>query len=75
MEFSKGIVFILTREDVVACAREMDIPVEVVDEFLEEIKKGVTWGMDFWPDVVKEAKGFATGMERGEGLKSNIRKR
>ena len=52
----KDTIFVLTREDVVNCAREMGIPQEVIDdEFLEEIKKGVTWGMEFWPDVVKEA--------------------
>jgi hypothetical protein len=56
MEFGKGVVFILTREDVIGCAKEMGISEEVIDdEFLAEIKTGVSWGMEFWPDVVKEA--------------------
>ena len=56
MDFGRGIIFILTREDVVSCVREMDIPEEAItDEVLEEIKSGVSWGMEFWPDVVKEA--------------------
>lgn len=50
------VVFILTRDDVIGCAKEMNIPEEEIDdEFLEEIKKGVDWGMEFWSDVVKEA--------------------
>jgi len=56
MEFGKNVVFVLTREDVIECARQMDIPEEkITDEVLEEIKKGVDWGMEFWSDVVKEA--------------------
>ena len=56
MEFGKDVVFVLTREDVIECARELDIPEEAItDEVLEEIKKGVDWGMEFWSDVVKEA--------------------
>jgi len=56
VEFGRGIIFNLTREDVINCAREMDIPEEAItDEVLEEIKSGMTWGMEFWPDVVKEA--------------------
>jgi len=56
MEFGKDVVFILTKEDVIGCAKEMNIPEEKIDdEFLEEIKKGVDWGMEFWSDVVKEA--------------------
>ena len=60
MEFGKNVVFILTKEDVVACAREMNIPEDIIDdEFLEEIKRGVDWGMEFWPNVVKEAINIA----------------
>ena len=56
MEFGKDVVFVLTRADVISCARELDIPEEAItDEMLEEIKKGVDWGMEFWSDVVKEA--------------------
>ena len=56
MEIDKDIIFVLTREDVIECARELDIPEEAItDEVLEEIKKGVDWGMEFWSNVVKEA--------------------
>lgn len=42
MDFGKGVVFILTREDIVNLARESDIPEEGVgDQFLKEIKDGV----------------------------------
>lgn len=56
MEFGKDVVFVLTREDVIECARELGISEEAItDEVLEEIKKGVDWGMGFRSDVVKEA--------------------
>ena len=56
MEFGKDVVFILTRENVIECAKELDISEEAItDEVLEEIKKGVDWGMEFWSDMVKEA--------------------
>lgn len=43
MEFGKGIVFILTKEDVITLAKEMGIPEETVDnQFLKEIKDGVS---------------------------------
>ena len=56
MESDRDTVFILTREDVIECARELNVPEEdITDEVLQEIKKGVDWGMEFWSDVVKEA--------------------
>lgn len=43
MKFGKGIVFVLTREDVAGLARESDIPEEVIDDqFLKEISHGVS---------------------------------
>ena len=42
MRFGKGVVFILTREDIISLAREADIPEGIIDDrFLEEIKDGV----------------------------------
>lgn len=42
MNLGKGIVFILTREDIASLARESDIPEEVIDDrFLKEISDGV----------------------------------
>lgn len=53
-------VFTLTKDDVIGCASEMGIPQEAItDEVLEQVKKGVEWGLDCWPDVVKEAINFA----------------
>lgn len=43
MKFGKGIIFILTREDIVSLARESDIPEEVIDDrFLREISDGMS---------------------------------
>ena len=54
------VVFTLTKDDVIACANEMGIPQEAItDEVLEQVKKGMEWGLDCWPDVVKEAINLA----------------
>ena len=38
-------IFVLSREDVVECAREMVIPDEAItDDVLDQVKKGVEWG-------------------------------
>ncbi len=56
MESDRDTIFILTREDVIDCARELNVPAEqITDEVLQDVKKGVDWGMEFWSDVVKEA--------------------
>jgi len=56
----KDTIFILTREDVLECAREMDIPEEAItDDILAQVKKGVEWGLECWSEVVKEAINFA----------------
>jgi len=53
-------IFILTRDDVVACAREMNIPEEAItDDVLTRVKKGVEWGLGCWSEVVKEAINMA----------------
>ena len=50
------VVYLLTKEDVVACAREMGIPEEVItDDVLEKIKKGVEFGLECWSEVVTTA--------------------
>jgi hypothetical protein len=42
VKFGRGVIFTLTREDVINLAREAGIPEEIVDgRFLEEIKNGV----------------------------------
>ena len=53
-------IFILTKEDVIECAREMDIPAEAItDDVLHQVKKGVEWGLECWSEVVKEAINMA----------------
>jgi len=49
-------IFILTREDVIGCAREMGIPEEAItDDVLYQVKKGVEFGLECWAEVMKEA--------------------
>jgi len=49
-------IFILTREDVVACAEQMGIPKEAItDDAIHEVKKGVEFGLECWSEVVKTA--------------------
>jgi hypothetical protein len=56
----KDTVFVLTREDVIGCAREMSIPEEAItDDILAQVKKGVEWGLECWSEVVKEAINMA----------------
>ena len=53
-------IFILTREDVIECAREMGIPEEAItDDVLAQVKKGVEWGLECWSEVMKEAINMA----------------
>jgi len=52
----KDTIFVLTREDVIECAREMGIPEEAItDDVLGQVRKGVEWGLECWSEVVKEA--------------------
>jgi len=56
----KDTIFVLSREDVVGCAREMGIPEEAItDDILAQVKKGVEWGLECWSEVVKEAINMA----------------
>ncbi len=53
-------IFILTREDVIGCAREMGIPEEAItDAVLYQVKKGVEFGLECWAEVMKEAINLA----------------
>ena len=50
------VVFILTMEDVIACAKEMGMPKEAItDDVFPRVKKGVEFGLECWPEVVKTA--------------------
>ena len=60
METGDDTVFILTKEDVIECAREMGIPVEAItDDVLYQVRKGVDNGLECWSMVVKDAINFA----------------
>ena len=60
MELDKDTIFVLTREDVIECAREMGIPDEAItDDVLRMVRKGVEWGLESWSEVVKEAINMA----------------
>jgi hypothetical protein len=50
------VVFILTKEDVITCAKEMGIPEEAItDDVFYKVKKGVESAWEGWPEVVKAA--------------------
>jgi len=56
----KDTIFVLTREDVIECAREMNIPEEAItDDVLAQVRKGVEWGLECWSEVMKEAINMA----------------
>jgi len=53
-------IFVLTKEDVIECARQMGIPAEAItDDVLYQVKKGVEFGLECWAEVVKEAINLA----------------
>jgi len=53
---ANDVVYLLTREDVIACAREMGIPKEAItDDVFHRVKKGVEFGLECWTEVVKTA--------------------
>lgn len=56
----QDIIFVLTKEDIIECAKEMDIPEEVItDDVLRQVRKGVDSGLECWSDVVKDAISYA----------------
>ncbi len=60
VEFSKDVIFVLTKEDVIECAKEMDIPEEAItDDVLYQVRKGVDAALGCWSEVVKDAINFA----------------
>jgi len=53
-------IFVLTKEDVMECAKELAIPEEAItDDILYKVRKGVDSGLGCWSEVVKEAINFA----------------
>ena len=57
---ANDVVYLLTREDVLACAREMGIPEEVItDDVLYKVKKGIEGAWEGWTEVIKAAISYA----------------
>ena len=51
----KDIVFMLTRDDILACAKELKIPEEQIsDEAIELVKDKLKTEFGHWPEIVKE---------------------
>lgn len=54
------VVFLLTMEDVITCAKEMGIPKKAItDDVFYRVRKGVESAWEGWPEVVKSAISFA----------------
>jgi len=50
------VVFLLVKEDVIECAKEIGIPeAAITDDVLRKVRKGVDSGLECWSDVVKGA--------------------
>ena len=57
---AEDIIFVLTKEDVIECARMKGIPEEAItDDVLRQVKKGVDSGLECWSEVVMAAIDFA----------------
>lgn len=54
------VVYLLTRENVLDCAKEMGIPEEVItDDVLYKVKEGLEGAWEGWTEVIKAAISFA----------------
>ena len=54
------VVFLLVKEDVIECAKEIGIPeAAITDDVLRKVRKGVDSGLECWSDVVKDAINMA----------------
>ena len=60
MKSSRDTVFVLTRKDVIECARELGIPGEAItDDVLEGVVQGMKLDGRWWRGVVKDAINYA----------------
>jgi len=56
----QNIIFVLTKEDVLECAKMKGIPDEVItDDILRQVRKMVDSGLECWSEVVMAAIDFA----------------
>ncbi len=54
--YGEDIIFMLTKDDVLACANELGISKErVTDSVIEQVERRVSLGIGNWPGVVKSA--------------------
>ena len=54
------VVYLLTKEDVIRCAKEMGLPEEIItDEVLYKVKKSLEGAWEGWTEVIKAAISFA----------------
>ncbi len=57
---ANDVVYLLTKEDVIGCAKELGIPEEAItDDVFYKVKKGVESAWEGWPEVVKSAISYA----------------
>ena len=56
----QNIIFVLSKEDVLECARMKGIPDEAItDDVLRQVRKMVDSGLECWAEVMKEAINLA----------------
>ena len=54
------VIFCITKNDVMQCAERLGISKEAItDDVLEQVKDGVSWGLECWSEVVEEALNMA----------------
>jgi hypothetical protein len=57
----KEITFILTKDEVLACAKELGMPTEqVTDEVIELVKSRLNREFRHWPEIIKDVLTQAT---------------
>ena len=57
----KDIIFMLTKDELLACAKELGIPTEqITDEVIELVRSRLNQEFRHWPEIVKDALNQAT---------------
>jgi hypothetical protein len=53
--YQRDIIFMLTKDEVLACAKELGIPVgQVTDEVIELVKSRLNIEFHHWPEIIKD---------------------
>mgnify|MGYP001618773573 CR=1 FL=1 len=56
----KEVIFTITKQDVIDCAKDMGLPEQVITNIdILLVKKYVEWGLDCWSGVVEDAINIA----------------